>query len=246
MKLHILGSGSILSDVHRNQAGYVIEENGHKILLDAGPGILRRLGEYGFDVLLLEGIVISHFHLDHCSDVFPILMKRHLSSPGANLDFFIAGSQGLSHWFNQMAGLQGEWLNAHPPKQIDFSGKPFFWNDVRIASYPTEHTKDSIAIRFESQRTLFFSSDTDFSEELAGFASGAEVGIAECSHSETNKVKGHMIPSETGRFATLAGFEHLIATHLYPENEYPGLKDQLAKYFSGKITIARDGLSVPI
>jgi len=246
MQLHVLGSGSILSRGGRNPSGYIVKTETGQLLVDCGPGILRRIDEEGFDVMDFDGIILSHFHLDHCTDVLPLLMKRHLTTPGVNSDFFIAGSYGLRHWFDQMAGMQGDWLNAHLPELIDLSEHFIRWKGFDITCTYNGHTEDSIAIRFDGDRCLFYSSDTDFSSDLASFAAGAHLGIVECSQAENNKVRGHMVPSETGRFAALAGFGHLVVTHLYPENENPSLETQIARYFHGTITIAWDGFSTRV
>ena len=77
MKINILGSGTMLSDSKRNPSGYLIKHNKHFAVLDFGPGILRQLKSLPVNLLSIQTVFISHFHLDHCADLFPFLMNRY-------------------------------------------------------------------------------------------------------------------------------------------------------------------------
>ena len=113
MKVTILGSGTILSPSKRNPAGYLLEDINNFALLDCGPGILRQLDQINFNVLNLNSIFISHFHLDHCSDVFAVLMRRYLVNKNANKNLKIVGPDGLKRWFNTILKTQGTWLSQN-------------------------------------------------------------------------------------------------------------------------------------
>jgi ribonuclease BN (tRNA processing enzyme) len=76
MKLTILGCGSIIQKKSCfNCSGYLID---NQILLDCGPGIWHALCKNKIEIAELDFIIISHFHVDHVSDLAPILMTRWL------------------------------------------------------------------------------------------------------------------------------------------------------------------------
>jgi ribonuclease BN (tRNA processing enzyme) len=243
MRIHILGSGTILSPAARNQAGYLLEKEGRCLLIDAGPGIMHRLIDMGMDVDLMDGILLSHFHLDHCSDVFPILMRRHFLSAGS---LFLAGPASLSAWYGHHAGIQGDWLKKSEPRIVDLTTEKLTWTGCRITCMPNGHSGDSIAMRLSGDKEFFYSSDCEYSPELAGFAAGADCALVECSHPDGAGTKGHMTPSGTGRLAGEASVKHLVVTHIYPDNDTPYLKPAIQEHFHGNITIARDGLVIPL
>jgi len=94
MHIKILGSGTMLSN-ERNPSGYLIKSQNHLVLLDCGPGILKRLINLNVDVIFLSALFLSHFHIDHYSDVLPILMRRYLKNQQINKKLTIFGSIGL-------------------------------------------------------------------------------------------------------------------------------------------------------
>jgi len=53
----------------RHSGGMWLNLDGVNLLIDPGPGSLVRIFEHGFDTKNLNGIVVSHRHLDHSSDL---------------------------------------------------------------------------------------------------------------------------------------------------------------------------------
>lgn len=84
------------------------------VLVDAGPGVARRLVEVGFGPTDVDAVVFTHHHFDHNAG-FPALF--------------------LSRW-DQGAGLIDDLLVYGPPPTVDFVDKLFaaefgaFWPDL--------------------------------------------------------------------------------------------------------------------
>jgi|GEM_PF-1537485 len=74
--LTILGSGTMMPTKGRHPAGYLLEFNGRRILIDCGHTTLARLVEMGVDLHSIDALFISHFHTDHFSDAFPFMHAR--------------------------------------------------------------------------------------------------------------------------------------------------------------------------
>ena len=240
MKINILGSGTMLSDKKRNPSGYLIEQAGDYAMLDFGPGILRQLKSMSVELLSIETIFISHFHLDHCADVFPFLMNRYLIDETANKNLKIYGPPGLIKWYDTIASTQGAWLTNYPAILYEITEKQLIWAGMTVSTQRTFHTQNSIAYRFCAEKRFFYSSDTDYNPELIDFAKNSHLALIECSLPDEQKREGHLTPTEVGQLAALAKVDHLVLTHLYPENDTPDLKSKVAKYFSRKITVAED------
>ena len=75
-KITILGSGTMVPTKRRNPAGFLVEADGKKILLDCGFGTIRRLADLGCALEDLDLVFISHFHTDHFGDAFPLIHSR--------------------------------------------------------------------------------------------------------------------------------------------------------------------------
>jgi ribonuclease BN (tRNA processing enzyme) len=80
LSLTILGSGTILPAKGHGCAGYLLQTDVGPALIDCGPGTLYRLTEIDAAVTGVNPILISHFHLDHVSDLGPLLVSRWLAT----------------------------------------------------------------------------------------------------------------------------------------------------------------------
>ena len=78
MKIVILGSGTITPDKDRNPSGLVVQASDMWMVVDMGPGILRRMSEAEIDVRWIDVLLITHFHPDHISDLVPFLFASEL------------------------------------------------------------------------------------------------------------------------------------------------------------------------
>ncbi len=246
MELTVLGSGTMTSPPRRNPAGYLIEAEGQFLIMDMGPGIIRQLKWIGVDLLKLNRILISHFHLDHCADLFPLLMNRFLLRGDSNNELTIFGPQGLRNWFEDQARWQGAWLHEALPQLAEWEGVDFEFEGWRVTGRLNLHTGNSLSFRIEKEKTLFYSGDTGYRENLIQFATGADLAVVECSLPDHLKQEGHLTPTETARFAREAGVKRLLVTHIYPQNDTPDLKEKIRAHFNGEVVIARDFLRIKI
>ena len=68
MKLTILGGSAAGGNTGAGCSGYLLQSGGSNVVLDLGPGVLPELRKHA-DFRTLDGIVISHLHLDHTLDL---------------------------------------------------------------------------------------------------------------------------------------------------------------------------------
>ena len=88
-----LGTGGTLPLADRALSSLYIRENGRGLLIDCGEGTqvgIRRLG-WGFRCL--EGVLLTHFHGDHCTGLAGLLLS--LEKAGKTDPFEIWGPRGL-------------------------------------------------------------------------------------------------------------------------------------------------------
>ena len=126
---------------------------------------------------------------------------------------------------------------------------------------------DCYALRFEHEgRSVVFSADTTWFPPLAGFARGADILVHEAMLEEGvdrlvartgngARLREHLLASHTlagdaGRIAADAEVGHLVLNHLIPADD-PGIGEAewiaaVRKTWQGRLTIARDGLVVPV
>lgn len=240
MKITVLGSGTILTMPKRRPSSFLLENDDQLAILDMGPGILHQLATINIDYLKPKSVFLTHFHLDHCSDVFPFLMSRYLLDIKSNAQLTIFGPPGLKNWYNNNASIQGKWLSECQPEIREIKEQEIHWANYRVKTFPTEHTDESLAYRFEGERSVFFSGDTGYKEELIKFAGNSDLGILECSHPDEKPITGHLTPKKAGQFARNAHFKELAICHIYPENDRLNLAEYIAQEYKGSTTILED------
>jgi len=73
MNIKILGTGTSIPSLKRLSSSYLVTIGDYRILIDAGPSVVRRLLEFGFTVEDIDLIIITHFHVDHTADLSTFL-----------------------------------------------------------------------------------------------------------------------------------------------------------------------------
>ena len=97
MHLKILGCGTILQkDTFMNCSGYLLDD---QLLFDCGPGIWKAMFQYNIKIDRLTHILFSHFHVDHTSDLAPLLLNRFLTPGLKDIPLKILGPKGLMNWY---------------------------------------------------------------------------------------------------------------------------------------------------
>ncbi len=250
MELIILGSGTAIPSAGRGAPGAVIKIGDELILLDCGPGSLHRLAKAGLNFLNIFYILISHLHPDHIADLVPFLFAlRNPDLPLIQKEITIIGGRGVEHFFQKINSIYGSWVE--PPRTItliEAISKEISFPLFLLKTAPAEHLPSSIAFRITTPegKSLFYSGDTAYSNQLIDLAQGVDLALIECSFPEGNKVGGHLTPKIAGRIAAEASCQRIILTHLYPQCEDSDIKKQCAEVYKGEIIIASDGMRIHI
>jgi ribonuclease BN (tRNA processing enzyme) len=250
MELIILGSGTAIPSARRGAPGAVIKIGDELILLDCGPGSLHRLAKAGLNFLNIYYILISHLHPDHIADLVPFLFAlRSPDLPLIQKEITIIGGRGVEHFFEKIHSIYGSW--AEPPRTItliETISKEISFPLFLLKTTPAVHLPSSIAFRITTPegKSLFYSGDTDYSNQLIDLAQGVDLALIECSFPEGNKVEGHLTPKIAGRIAAEASCQRIILTHLYPQCEASDIKKQCAEVYKGEIIIAQDGMRIQV
>lgn len=253
MKIVVLGSGTSVPHEGRNSAGFWLETDRMRLLLDCGPGTLPALSRYRLDWAAVTHVFLSHFHLDHIAE-FPALLFSLKQSPGVErrtAPLHIMGPAGTMHLLETWEAAVGyELLKQRFPVKLE-EVKPgrdyvlFDGHTLRV--HPTPHTRESLAVRVEVRGTdVCYTGDTAQARELGEFFYRADLLIADCSFEKPRTDVSHLSIPEVAELARRAHVSRLMATHLYPELDGVDVKGEISKIFSGSVLVARDGLSLEI
>ena len=242
MKLTVLGSGTCVPSLNRNAPGYFLTAGDCRILVDCGSGTLLQLERAGKSYRDIDAVFITHGHPDHFADLMP-LIHALIATPGykRQRDLSIVGPEGFIAYYNKaVAPIFGS-IRDFPVQTIAIDDKLAF-GPFQVCAAKTVHSADSIAYRFEhNSRSVVFTGDTDYDQEVIALAGGADLLIADCSFPDSLKAKGHLSAGECGLVARKAGVGKLLLSHLYPApSPYSDRVTESRINFGGDIMLAED------
>ncbi|HXG94259.1 MAG TPA: ribonuclease Z [Blastocatellia bacterium] len=252
MKLTILGSGTVVPDGARNSAGYFVELADAQVMMDCGAGTVHALARYNLAWQRMTHLFISHFHVDHAGELASLFFAfKHAMREARSEPLALIGPRGLDRVMNGLRLAFGE--NLFEPKfpvelKVLAPGERVeIGKNATLSVHKTPHTDESLAVRIESDnRTLGYTGDTDYSDELARFFRAADILISECSFRERREGVPHVSIDDVRRMAARAEVARLIVTHFYFDVDETELKRQLQDGFSGEVIIGRDGMIVDV
>lgn len=257
MKLTLLGTGSFFIEKNKSASSFLLEVVGKKILIDCGPGTLMRLAEHGVKPEELDYILITHFHADHTSDLYPLFMRCRLD------DFFtpdkypkypeILGPKGIYEFMNNCANNYRlvTFTSWEGIKVKDIS-TPTNFDQFKITPVKVEHRAFGMdaggqAYRIESEgKIIVFSGDSNRNPQIVEAARNANVFVCDTSEKVGNSNPAHMDTKDVGEVCTKAGVKKVILTHLYPETEKVDVVKEVKDYFNGEVVKGEDGMEIGI
>ena len=247
LRATILGSGTCVPDLKRSACAVLVETGRSKILLDIGPGTIRRLLEYGVTIFELTHILISHFHPDHTSELVPLLFAtKYPDAQRRKIPLNVYGGQGLNAHYAGLQAVYGQWI-VLPDYQlslneIDSVAGQLTFDGFSVSACNVAHRPESLAYRIDTAQGLsvVYSGDTDACESLIGLAAGTDLLICEASMPDGQKVPGHLTPSIAGSIASRANAKRLVLTHLYPPCDKVDIVKQARSTYKGPIIMAED------
>src|SRR5687767_3049925 len=254
MKLTVLGGSAAGPNPGQGCSGYLVESGTTRIVMDLGSGTFLQLRRH-IDFRLLDGVVLSHGHLDHILDVLalryalaynPIPPDRLLPLwlPPGGLPLLDRLAQAITDDFDS-----GEFLSVFEVNQYD-PGAPLRIDELEIRFFPTVHYVPCWAMRIANgvDGDLFYTADTGPAANLSTAAAGSHIVIAEGTDRggsrEPYASRGHLTPAEAGTLGRDAGAGVLVLSHLWVEDDPFQAVREASQIFGGPVELATPGLRI--
>lgn len=214
MKLTVLGCMGGYPSQDTGTSAYLLESEGYHLLIDAGSGSLLALQQF-LDPLELDAVLISHYHYDHIADLGVLQQIRKLKRfdhaerrapllpiyAHTDSDFFSLLSES-----NVTIGISYE-------EEESLSVGPF-----EVEHLKTRHPATCYAFRIterETGKTLVYTADSGFMEELIPFSQQADFLVADTNFfAGMENHSAHMTAGEVGRIAREAQVKKVMLSHL--------------------------------
>ena len=222
MRVTVVGCSPTWPNPGGAQSGYLVEADGNRLLVDCGPGVLSRL-RAAEPWPLIDGIVLSHLHLDHSGDLWPwlwgLLVGPAKGLPGPELWLPHGASPELdrfapSHLFARAFSLH-EYEEDEPFAVAGFSV---------LARRVPHYDCNAFALRVERGGAVFaYSGDSAPSDALVEIARDADLFLCEATlaEPESSAVVGHLTAADAQAAARLANARRLVLTHRSVERPAP-------------------------
>lgn len=250
----ILGSGTCVPSLRRSSCSVLMQINDNLLLFDSGAGTMRRLLEAGITIFDISHIFYSHLHPDHTGELVSFLFANKYSGTARRrIPITFVAAEGFAAFYKSLITVYGHWIELDPElfsivelkKSVEDTCR---FNDFTVKSSPVEHIDGSIAYRITSDggKSVVYSGDTDFSEDLVALAKDADLLICESANPDDLKVQGHLTPSLAGEIATRSNVSKLILTHFYPECEHADIEKECRKTYTGPLRLAEDLMKIEL
>ena len=252
MRLGVLGHGSLEPHPLRGAPGFAVEGAGGTILLDLGPGSVRRWPLLGLGVADVKGACLTHFHVDHTSDLGYLLFLRRYFQPLAEGELLVIGPPGLGAFHAALHAAWGYLLEPRPAQAItlvEATSGAFGVAGLRVEALEVRHDPDQPALGFriaDGDRVLAYTGDTTFGPWLDPLLQGADLALVECSFPAGQANFRHLDASQAGRAASRAGVKRLGLVHLKGDVDPAELCSQAAAEFRGEVLVPGEGVWIEI
>ena len=216
MELTVLGcSGSYGAPAGGACSGYLVRSAGALLWLDCGNGTLANLQRQAA-VEDLTALVITHWHPDHCADVYGlhVLLKYGLGRTGVP----VFAPEGTEQRLGTL--VDGDWGGVFAWTAVG-DGDAVTAGDCGLRFSRTAHPPPTMAVEVAGDgKRLVYTADTGPDWSVEAFGPGADLVLSEASFQGDGGPKGaetiHRSARQAGAGARAAGARRLMLTHLWP------------------------------
>ena len=262
----------------RSSPAAAVVIDGVPYLVDCGYGVGRQLVDAEISPAALRAIFVTHHHSDHNADLGNLLVLAWATGLTKRIDVY--GPPRAAKLVDLALQYHAYDISMRIPDEGRIDPKPLF--AVHEFSAPGEIHRDenvvvegalvhhppvvpAFAYKFTTpDRTIVFSGDTTYSENLIVFAKGADLLVHEvllasaidrllqrnpnASRLREHLLAAHTLPEDVGRVAAAAGVKRVALTHFVPSYD-PTLHDDhwaapVRKAFGGEVVVGHDLLDV--
>jgi ribonuclease BN (tRNA processing enzyme) len=216
-------------------SGYLVESGSSALWLDAGSGTMANLSKL-VDLDALDGIVVSHAHPDHWTD---LLVYHHLVKyyrPRERVPVY-----GPRRVLELMEAVNGDvsplaWNVIDESSAVKIGG-------MRLTFSRTDHGPETLAVRVEGLgAAVAYSADTGPAWSMRSLGDGIGLAIVEATlDPEHEGVVQHLSGRQAGSVAEEAGARALVLTHIDPGIPATRQLDEAKHTFRGPVSLAAVG-----
>jgi ribonuclease BN (tRNA processing enzyme) len=223
VRVTVLGSGDAFGSGGRLHSAYLVEAPSCTFLLECGPSALQGLKRARIDTGRLDFVLLSHLHGDHFGGIPFLLLEYRYENPRTRPIEILGPPQTERRCGKLYEALYERIAHEDPPYPVRYRelapATPLTIQGVSIAPFVVPHAAELTCFGYRigvGGRTILFSGDTAWTEELVTASQGVDLFLLECTTYET-RLDLHLSYPEIARRAGDFGCRRLLLTHLGSE-----------------------------
>ena len=254
MEIIFLGTGggrfNLLKQI-RATGGFRINSKSANIHIDPGPGALLHSLRLGLDLLKLDCVVVSHYHVDHVNDAELLVeaMSNYTKEKGGiiigskyTIEGDELGDSGIGIYHQRLAG---EICIAKHGEKKKFKTKKGEFEMEFIKAKHDEETAFGFKLWLDG-KIIGYTSDTEYFDGIGEQYKNCDYLIVHCLKPEPDKYHGHLTSSDVTKILKTAKPKLAILSHFGMRMLYIADKEATKiENESGVRTIAaKDGMKI--
>ena len=243
--LHVLGSAGSHTGRDRVCSGYLLESGGTKLLVDCGNGASAILQEFcAFDEL--DGIVITHRHVDHCIDLIGMFYALRFHAHGHKTVRLYAAPEVhdmLTGLLSDDSAFAFNEVFHHVPIH---AGDHFTIGAFDITCYPSVHPVPTVSLRIE-RRWPVHDLLVGLRRWVRTCSPPPRAATCSCARPPGRATASdippdiHLTATQAGELARKVGVPRLMITHVLGSLDPKKSQKEAAKAFGDDVELAVQG-----
>ena len=247
MRLTILGRSPATPNPGEACAGYLVEGDGSRVLVDIGPGVVAQLLQRHHPDEL-DAVVVSHMHADHMLDLVtlryvypwrarPKEERLRVVLPPGSADQMLDLAKGVGNARHFEDSFR---LSEHD------GSTPVTFGGLSLTPIETQHYIPCWGFRIESEgRRLAYTADTAPCGGLNDLADAPDLLLSEATLRSLDEdavppePRGHLTPAEAGEAAHKGGARRLMLTHLPVNGDGDWATREASESFQAAVMMAK-------
>ena len=246
MRLTILGRSPATPNPGEACAGYLVEGDGSRVLVDIGPGVVAQLLQRHHPDEL-DAVVVSHMHADHMLDLVtlryvypwrarPKEERLRVVLPPGSADQMLDLAKGVGNARHFEDSFR---LSEHD------GSTPVTFGGLSLTPIETQHYIPCWGFRIESDgKRLAYTADTAPCGGLVHLADAPDLLLSEATLRSLDEdaappePRGHLTPAEAGEAAREGGARRLMLTHLPVNGDGDWATREASESYQADVAIA--------
>jgi ribonuclease BN (tRNA processing enzyme) len=217
----LLGTGDAFASFGRSQSGYLIDAPAGRILMEAGPCLLQTLKSGGHSTDSFDLLLISHLHGDHYGGL-PFLILDYMFETRRKRVLTIAGPSKLEERTWQLTRTMFPHFELdkirHKVKFVVLEPETSTrLGKFKVSAIRSPHTKPDISLSLRIDgggKSIVFSGDSGWNDELVEFSAGADLFLCECTYYESAHLTFHLNYPQLAANRDKFKVRRMVLTHL--------------------------------